>query len=108
MNENEALRHKVPDLEAENRKFSRELASSNAKSKELELMIERLESKNLMLDEKVKGLQTGLRQAIGTAKESTSKRQKFENAYRAKLLECRNFEEKLRLANLQNVSKEAT
>jgi chromosome segregation ATPase len=108
MRENAELRDKVPDLEAGNRKFSRELVSSNAKTKELELMIERLESQILMLNEKIKSLQTGLRQAIGTAKDSTSKRQKFENAYRAKLLECRNFEEKLRLANLQNVSKDAT
>ena len=55
----------------------------------------------------VQELQKGLRQAIETAKETTVKRQKFEDSYRAKVVECRSFEEKLRLANLQNVSREA-
>ena len=41
-------------------------------------------------------------------KNSTTKRQKFEDGYRAKVIECRNFEEKLRLATLQNVSLDST
>jgi chromosome segregation ATPase len=102
------LREKVPGLEATERKLSLQLASVKSKSKETGMMVERLEQRNLDLTRQIAELQAGLRQAIGTAKESTTKRQKFEDGYRAKVIECRNFEEKLRLATLQNVSLDST
>ena len=51
--------------------------------------------------EEIVELQQALKKAIVTAEESSSKRQKFEDGYRVKVIELRNVEEKLRLATFK-------
>ena len=86
------------------RKLQYELNENKSKLSELRVVSSQRQETNRQLREEIVKLQQALKKAIVTAEESSSKRQKFEDGYRVKVIELRNVEEKLRLATLQNAS----
>ena len=104
LKESTSLREKHPHLEQKVRKLQYELNENKSKLSELRVVSSQRQETNRQLREEIVKLQQALKKAIVTAEESSSKRQKFEDGYRVKVIELRNVEEKLRLATLQNAS----
>ena len=104
LRESTSLREKHPLLEQQVRKITYNLNETKSKLNESQVISSQRQETNRQLREEIIKLQQSLKKAIVTAEESSSKRQKFEDGYRVKVIESRNMEEKLRLVTLQNVS----
>eukprot|EP00943_MAST-04B_sp_MAST-4B-sp1_P009315 g9315.t1 len=104
LRESTSLREKHPALEQTVRKITYDLNEYKSKLNESQVVSSQRQETNRQLREEIVKLQQALKKAIVTAETSSAKRQKFEDAYRIKVIEARNIEEKLRLTTLQNVS----